>query len=140
MSAIFFDAGIQLENQIILGNDSFDAWHVRLFTAPSTIDHTKVTGDFTPPSVITFPAYADATLNTINWVSSYAYPLVTSTYPTLSFVFGAYVGTVTIYGYIVTYGSGGTAFYGEAFATPFVVPNIGATFDLDLTYQHEQCP
>lgn len=140
MAAVYFDLGIKKENGIIIGVDSFDDWHIRLFTNPSTISHTNITSDFTPPSVVTFPAYSDAVLNPIDWVTSYTYPLVTSVYPTLSFVFGAYLGTVTIYGYIVTYGSGGTAFFGEVFSVPFVVPNIGATFDLDLTFEHEQCP
>lgn len=141
MAAVFFDDGIKLELLFLTLNQSGGDLKVRLFTNPTTIGHTNVFSDFTPVSSVTFPAYADPVINPLNWTQSFSFPLASAVLDTLSFTFGAYVGTVTVHGYIVYQTIGpNTAMWGEIFSTPFVVPNIGATFDLDLTYQHEQCP
>lgn len=121
------DDGIKADVDSITGKSAtpIGGGKLRLFTAPTTVNNTKVIGDFTEA---TFAGYAAVALTTSTWAAATAASHVaTSTYgATVTFTRSTTGASQTIYGWYLT-DSAGTKLYACAlFASgPYTVTNSG---------------
>lgn len=141
MTVQFFDEGIVRERDRLLGVVAAPTLEVMLFTAPTSLNSALTYSSFTELTAVLLPGYARFSLTAGTWVLSLTASVATGVYPTLTWTFTANAGTTTIYGYLVVDTTGTqVAMWGELFGPGLLVPSVGMNLNLNITYNHEQCP
>ena len=133
--AILPNAGLTTLTSLALGKTVSPTYYVHLFVDNITPDLTFVTGASIECSMT---GYAPILLTNSSWTIATIAGICTATYPELSFVIGASTSQ-TIYGFTVTLGLSGTTIWADNISPAFVVPGVGATFNLFLTFQDVNC-
>lgn len=137
MSGFFTNDGIDNETRQLLGNNLGNLWIVPI-TDNTPFALADIYSSHTPTSLV---GGSPVELLASNWTGSTVAAFSTYTYPPVTWIFDPYVGSTTIYGYMV-YRVGAITndlIWGEMLPTPFAVPNAGGSLTLRLTYNHAQC-
>jgi len=130
--ALWTNEGMLDSTRAYLAGGPVPAFWCTLYTNDVTPGPVTVWGDLIE---CVLPNYVRQPLVPATWTLGVAGGLVTSTYPTLTFTFGANAGGTTIYGFMVANTAGGLTRtgWGERFAVPYAVPAAGGTLVLDLS-------
>lgn len=130
--ALWTNQGLYDSTRAYLAGGTVPSYTALLFTTDTPPSVVSVPADFVDCAL---PGYARRPLAPGTWSLSVAGGLVTSTYPTLTWTFGANAGGTTIYGFMVlnVAGGGSRTGWGERFAAPYAVPAAGGTLTVDLS-------
>jgi hypothetical protein len=128
--ALWTNEGLNDKINYLLGGAVAYNLVLRLYVNAITVGVTTVAGDLTE---CTLPSYSAVPLIPSTWVITVAGGVAQAAYPTVTFTFGSYSGTVVIYGYWVTNTVTGRSAFVEGFAFPYTVPNSGGALTVQLT-------
>jgi hypothetical protein len=130
MAATKMNNGLDPLNINILGGAAAGQWTLHLFTNVITPGVTNTVGSYTECALT---GYAAVALTPGSWTGSTTGGVATYTYPAVTFTFST--GSVTIFGYYITFQISATVYLlcAQNFASSYAVPSGGGGMVVNLT-------